>query len=99
MKALREDITLPRVYGPLLERGMTLREIRQHSRYELMTMLASIGRYNVLKEGASITEDMRLKDPNASTLYAEYYKEIELYREQTKGKIPDEPAEQDSDNG
>jgi len=79
---VREDVLVPRKYGPLIERGMSLHEIKKHNRYEIMVMLKALERYHILKEGQQITAEMRRKDPNATLLYSQYLDEIDKYRNQ-----------------
>ena len=81
MIALSEDIIVPRKYGPLVERGISLREIRAHNKYEIWTMLKSIDRHGILVHGQNISEEMR-KDPNSALLFSKYMDEVGKFREQ-----------------
>lgn len=83
MNALEEDIILPRIYGPLLERGMSLREIKKHNRWEIMMMLKALERHNILTEGSQLTPEMRKENPDCAVLYASYLDELEKYKRQT----------------
>jgi hypothetical protein len=76
---LDEDPLLPRIYGPLLAHGMSLREIRSHNRFEIQTMLMALSRYNILQNGQGITEDMRKGSPRNVGLYNAYLNEVEKY--------------------
>lgn len=82
MRALSEDVVVPRQYGPLIERGMSLREIRKHNKFELWTMLMAINRYGIIMSGQGITADMRKKGGNAAMIYSKYVHEMDLFREQ-----------------
>lgn len=84
------------MYGPLLERGMSLHEIKKHTRYEILLMLMALSRFNVLKEGATMTDDMKSRDANSIEIYNQYVKEIEYYIAQTKGKRLNDDSENDT---
>lgn len=79
---LDEDPILPRWYGPLLATGMSLREIRKHNRFEIMTMLAALNRWDILTNGQGITDDM-CRGPNgiqSMHLRDAYVNEVEKYK-------------------
>lgn len=46
-------------------------------------MLKSLERLNVIEEGASITEDIREKNPLAVSVYGRYLDELEKYKKQS----------------
>jgi hypothetical protein len=69
---------------------MTLREIRSHNKWEVMTMLSALSRYNVLIEGQNITEKMRKSDPRAASLFNDYLDEVERYQRQVGKKNANE---------
>jgi hypothetical protein len=67
---------------------MSLREIRGHNRYEIMTMLAALNRFQILQDGQGITEEMR-KGPQGiayTNLHNAYVDEVEKYRQQFGAK-------------
>jgi hypothetical protein len=79
---------------------MSLREIRGHNRFEIMTMLASLNRWNILQEGQGITDDMRRGPQGAqcSKLHNAYLDEVEKYKLQFKVKNAfDDDSDKSSD--
>ena len=93
------DAMLPRWYGPLLAQGMSLREIRKHTRFEIMTMLAALNRWNILQEGQGITDDMRHgpQGPQCVSLYNAYLDEVDKYMRQFGVKNAFNETRSDSD--
>jgi hypothetical protein len=74
---------------------MSLREIRSHNRFEIMTMLAALNRFQILQEGQGITDEM-CRGPQGieyTKLRAAYLKEVEKYRRQ----FGEKDARHDSD--
>jgi len=55
-----------------------------------MLALKSLSRFNVIREGQTITDEMRQKDPNATLLYGEYLDEIRKFKEQSGVKDANE---------
>lgn len=86
----------PRIYGPLIETGMSLREINRHTRAEIYAMKNALVRYKILSEGQGITPEMRKGDINAQLLYRDYENEVQKYvdwverRGVKNGKVSDE---------
>lgn len=86
-----EDITLPYKYGPLIECGMSLKEIRAHTEAEIKVMLKSLNRWRIINNAYGMSDEMK-KDINNRLLWEKYVDETEKYKRQVRKDGVDEES-------
>ena len=83
-------MTVPYKYGPLVETGISYREIKRHNRYEIILMLKALDRLSVIRNGVQMSSNdkasMEQRSRNAD-IWMKYVEETEKYKRQGGPRI------------
>jgi len=81
------------LFGPLIERGMSLREIKQHTSAEILAMTTILGRMSIIDNGKML--DAKRQDGKPlkgleAVAYTNYLEEMEKLKKGAPEKIDEE---------